>query len=459
MAERASRPPARSADARSSRRVLQLLGPSTGGIRRHVAALADGLDERGWDVEVAGPPGVMDGLRPARPPGSHRSRSSGRRGGRCGAGPAHPLVRPRPRPRTHRRLAGQPRAAPTAARRHGAQPRPRRSRRSSRRAAAPPRGRLPARADAVIAISDQVARRFTGLKGADRITVIPPVGPARAAARSQRHPSRAAVPRRGAAGRPGRPAPSAEGRGHAARGDGQAPRGRPVLSRRGGRRRTGAGGAGGAVAAGWASMTPCASSATRRRRRPDGGRRRGGHVLDLGELRARRGRGAAARAARWWPLRSGRCRTGHRRCHRPARAAVAIRRRWPMPSATCSTIRRRPRRLGSAGAEHLATKLGPGTLIDRVAAVYRGCWRTDDRARWPPAPPAPVRPVAAGRRPVAGRGRCGTAGQAGAAADPSRRTAPDGSSSSRSRGSPGATSSRCDRPTSCACSTGRPSPR
>ena len=27
-------------------------------------------------------------------------------------------------------------------------------------------------------------------------------------------------------------------------------------------------------------------------------------------------------------------------------------------------------RLGSAGAEHLAAKLGPGTLIDRVAAVY-----------------------------------------------------------------------------------------
>ena len=39
-------------------------------------------------------------------------------------------------------------------------------------------GRLPARADAVIAISDQVARRFTGLRGADRITVVAPVGPA-----------------------------------------------------------------------------------------------------------------------------------------------------------------------------------------------------------------------------------------------------------------------------------------
>jgi glycosyltransferase involved in cell wall biosynthesis len=43
-------------------RVLQLLGPSTGGIRRHVAALRDGLVARGWDVVVAGPAGVLDGL-------------------------------------------------------------------------------------------------------------------------------------------------------------------------------------------------------------------------------------------------------------------------------------------------------------------------------------------------------------------------------------------------------------
>ncbi|MDQ6697908.1 MAG: glycosyltransferase family 4 protein, partial [Actinomycetota bacterium] len=35
---------------------------------------------------------------------------------------------------------------------------------------------VPGRADAVIAISDQVARRFAGVRGADRITVIAPVG-------------------------------------------------------------------------------------------------------------------------------------------------------------------------------------------------------------------------------------------------------------------------------------------
>lgn len=42
--------------------VLELLGPSTGGIRRHVATLTSGLRSRGWVVDTAGPPGVFDGL-------------------------------------------------------------------------------------------------------------------------------------------------------------------------------------------------------------------------------------------------------------------------------------------------------------------------------------------------------------------------------------------------------------
>ena len=45
-------------------RVVLLLGPSTGGIRRHVAELAARLSERGWDVVTAGPAGVLDGLVP-----------------------------------------------------------------------------------------------------------------------------------------------------------------------------------------------------------------------------------------------------------------------------------------------------------------------------------------------------------------------------------------------------------
>lgn len=45
-----------------ARRVLQLTGPSSGGIRRHVAVLAKILAERGMEVDVASPRGVMDGL-------------------------------------------------------------------------------------------------------------------------------------------------------------------------------------------------------------------------------------------------------------------------------------------------------------------------------------------------------------------------------------------------------------
>lgn len=42
--------------------VLQLLGPSTGGIRAHVATLSGGLAERGVSAPIVGPVGVVDGL-------------------------------------------------------------------------------------------------------------------------------------------------------------------------------------------------------------------------------------------------------------------------------------------------------------------------------------------------------------------------------------------------------------
>ena len=44
------------------RTVLQLEPPSTGGIRRHVIALTALLRARDWQVAVAGPTGVFDGL-------------------------------------------------------------------------------------------------------------------------------------------------------------------------------------------------------------------------------------------------------------------------------------------------------------------------------------------------------------------------------------------------------------
>ena len=43
-------------------RVLELLGPSSGGIRAHVAALSGRLEANGWIPEIAGPEGVMDQL-------------------------------------------------------------------------------------------------------------------------------------------------------------------------------------------------------------------------------------------------------------------------------------------------------------------------------------------------------------------------------------------------------------
>ncbi|MEZ5381130.1 MAG: glycosyltransferase family 4 protein [Microthrixaceae bacterium] len=45
-------------------RVLNVLGPSAGGIRQHVAVLSAGLGKLGWGVTVLGPDGVMAGLRP-----------------------------------------------------------------------------------------------------------------------------------------------------------------------------------------------------------------------------------------------------------------------------------------------------------------------------------------------------------------------------------------------------------
>lgn len=165
-------------------RVLQLLGPSTGGIRRHVAHLTDVLCRDGWTVDVAGPDGVLDDLDHVVPVPDGidvrallRSRralqrilpdydllhahglkagwtaSLSRRVGLPLVVSVHNLVLDE--------AAG--RSAPVLRRLEGM---------------------LPARAHRTIAVSGEVAGRFDGLDGSDRIVVIPPTGPPPAPSRS-----------------------------------------------------------------------------------------------------------------------------------------------------------------------------------------------------------------------------------------------------------------------------------
>ena len=165
-------------------RVLHLLGPSTGGIRRHVAYLRDEMRSSGWDVAVAGPAGVLaelDHVLPVPARGRVRGLVAARRtlsrvmqsydvvhAHGLKVGWLASMVRRRPPlvVSVHNlvldEVAG--RSAPIL------------------RAL---ESRLPARADATIAISAEVARRFRGLDGAGRIRVIPPAGPPPSPTRSR----------------------------------------------------------------------------------------------------------------------------------------------------------------------------------------------------------------------------------------------------------------------------------
>lgn len=162
--------------------VVELLGPSTGGIRAHVAELSGRLAERGWAPTVAGPPGVMggvghqDGVVPVPAGSDPRGFATAR------AALAQLVTERRPALiHAHGLKAGWVavslrRRPPVVVSVHNlvlaeATGRAFRALRALEAA-------LPARADAVIAVSDEVARRFTGLAGAGRIRVVPPVGPA-----------------------------------------------------------------------------------------------------------------------------------------------------------------------------------------------------------------------------------------------------------------------------------------
>lgn len=160
----------------SEGRVLQVLGPSTGGIRRHVAFLRDHLRRTGWEVEVAGPAGAVDDLdhvvpipRRDRPVGTARAWARLREvvdgfdlvhahglkpGLLVGAMGRRPPVVLSVHNLVLDEVAG--RLAPVLRRLEG---------------------RLPARVDAVIAISPGVAARFAGAAGSPTLHVIPPAGP------------------------------------------------------------------------------------------------------------------------------------------------------------------------------------------------------------------------------------------------------------------------------------------
>ena len=157
-------------------RVLQLLGPSTGGIRRHVSYLSEVLRRDGWDVDIAGPAGVLDGLDHVVEVPSGLGMGALRRA---------------------RRSLGQIIADYDLVHAHGLKAGWLATTISGR----PPlvlsvhnlvldevagrsapvlrflEERLPGRVDRTIAISSGVADRFVATHGADRIVVIPPAGP------------------------------------------------------------------------------------------------------------------------------------------------------------------------------------------------------------------------------------------------------------------------------------------
>jgi glycosyltransferase involved in cell wall biosynthesis len=166
--------------AEGGRSVLQLLGPSTGGIRRHVVELAGRLPEHGWASPVVGPEGVLGphgvpaGVVPV-PGGPTPALVAARRALRAavaasGADVVH----------AHGLKAGwlatlSALPCPVVVTVHNVV-----LDEAAGRSAAVLRAleaRLPRRADAVIAVSPGIAERFAGLPGAERVTVVRPVGP------------------------------------------------------------------------------------------------------------------------------------------------------------------------------------------------------------------------------------------------------------------------------------------
>lgn len=151
-------------------RVVQVLGTSTGGIRRVVAALADGLGDLGWDVRNVGPAGVLDGVADQHGVARWRDRKALRaaiaeadvvhaHGLKVGWALATMRRRPPLVVSVHNLVLDEAagRLAPALRAMEGA---------------------LPRLVDRTIALSPGVAQRFSGGPGADRIRVIPPAAAA-----------------------------------------------------------------------------------------------------------------------------------------------------------------------------------------------------------------------------------------------------------------------------------------
>ena len=168
-------------DPSGARVALQLLGPSTGGIRRHVVELSRRLPDHGWAAPIAGPAGVLGPHGelaytvpvPGAPTPALLAARRALRAAVADAGAglvhAHGL-----KAGWLATLAGLP--CPVVVTVHNLV-----LDQAAGRSAAPLRAleaRLPGRAAATIAVSPAIAERFAGLRGADRVTVVRPVGPA-----------------------------------------------------------------------------------------------------------------------------------------------------------------------------------------------------------------------------------------------------------------------------------------
>lgn len=162
----------------SDRRVLELLGPSSGGIRQHVAELARNLAASGWQPHLAGPAAATEGLDLGAASSSPIAFAMNPVQVLRAAARVRSLAQSTDLIHAHGLKAGwiavlARSGVPIVVTVHNLV-----LDEAAGRSAGPLRrleGWLPARVDAVIAVSDAVATRFGG--PSTTVRVIPPAGP------------------------------------------------------------------------------------------------------------------------------------------------------------------------------------------------------------------------------------------------------------------------------------------